>query len=401
MLSHSPAHAADNSLADYRSVFEKELAKIDTARDASRREAAAAYEKHLELAREELKKKGSLEGVLLVTREMERFTSEHTVPQELPEECPPSLALVRQKYHSSQLAAEQTRNGKATKLARLYLVRLKALIKQLVQQDHLDRAEEVAAEIKRVEFILADLEPVAQKVEQTETQEVAQTDDEEYFVERDELPASLRKGLILHYTFDDEAATKATDESERQNSGTVHNAEWTRLGRVGGAYVFDGERSYIQADKPIDPDDLQALTVCAWFRVTGVAEYNPIFCWDHDDRWGTVRAQITPPTALEYRFGSGSRRTAYGNVATVDKHAWHHVAVVHKTGKRAALYLDGKKHHQSDHELPLKNNDSTFRVGAGYAAKRMNYFQGLIDEVMIFDRALSYSEVKRVYSLAK
>jgi len=180
-------------------VFEKELARIDTARDASRREAAAAYEKHLELAREELKKKGSLEGVLLVTHEMDRFRNEHTVPQELPEECPPSVALVRKKYHSSRLAAEQTRNGKAASLSRLYLVRLKALMKQLVQQDHLDRAEEVAAETKRVEFILADLESAAQKVEQAEAQEVAQTDVAESSVERDQLPASLRKGLILHY----------------------------------------------------------------------------------------------------------------------------------------------------------------------------------------------------------
>ena len=59
--------------------------------------------------------------------------------------------------------------------------------------------------------------------------------------------AAFEEETVLLYLFDEETADEATDLSEFENHGEITDAEWTEDGKLGGALVFDGASSLIEA----------------------------------------------------------------------------------------------------------------------------------------------------------
>ena len=78
------------------------------------------------------------------------------------------------------------------------------------------------------------------------------------------LPDSLRHGLVLHYSFDQDGVGKVMDSSEKNNDGVVHGAKWTPNGKVGAAYDFDGNGDYI--DTGCNFSGMDEISVCGWVR---------------------------------------------------------------------------------------------------------------------------------------
>ena len=211
------------------------------------------------------------------------------------------------------------------------------------------------------------------------------------------LPASAEKGLVLHYSFDEKPRdNKATDYSPGGNHGTVHGAQWTAKGKVGGAYRFDGRDDFITADDSSSLDIQHEVTVMAWIKPrkldsrqvfvaktaggdnTWLVEINPI-----DFALGKMNFYLYTGGA-EANFGSSQRITT----------SWHHIAVVYDSTEKR-IYLDGKL----DSVLPFSGtillNDQPLTVGDWASKDRP--FGGLIDEVIVWRRALSEAEVKQIY----
>ncbi len=215
------------------------------------------------------------------------------------------------------------------------------------------------------------------------------------------LPESLRKGLVLYYSFDRDDGEKVMDLSGSGNHGAVAGAKFSSAGKIGGAYQFNGKDSYIDTQRNLT--GMNEITACGWVFFSeppgdshlvgqfggGVSE----------DVWGLAGGG---------HAGGNSRRSwagvnAGGNLFTVqgsevERNRWRHVCLTFARGKALSLYENGVLIQSVPvPDQPLRTNPRyTTKVGASQNADAY-WANGLIDEVMIYNRALSADEVKNLY----
>ena len=199
----------------------------------------------------------------------------------------------------------------------------------------------------------------------------------------------LRRGLVLYYSFDNDDAGTVKDDSGNGHHGVLRGAKWTPDGYKGGAYVFSGYSSFIEAVTP--PPQTGSLSVAAWIRTTQMV---------HGQRWIVTRSpwqngawQLMTDNgrgASEFypqEMFTGQRFVADGQ--------WHHLVTTYDdaTGERL-LYVDGEL--DAKDMVRAKFRENAYPSQIGKRADMPQCFEGTIDEVMIFNRALSGDEVRQL-----
>lgn len=87
------------------------------------------------------------------------------------------------------------------------------------------------------------------------------------------------------------------------------------------------------------------------------------------------------------------------STTTVNDGEWHQIACVYHAGGAAEIYVDGGIVEQSKPSTPIIANSADFMVGGiSVVGTPTGYFDGLIDELQIFDHALGAAEVQALYS---
>jgi formylglycine-generating enzyme required for sulfatase activity len=152
------AYCAPRSLEDYKAVYEKESASIESTYQEKVNLGLSSYGQSLDTIAEQFKKAGDLNGMLALKQERGRFQKESSVPNGVSPDLP---QLIQKAQSLHQQSLERVMDFRAEDLKRLtdsYVRRLVSIKKELVFQEKLDEAVAVNLEIKRVEFIVADLE---------------------------------------------------------------------------------------------------------------------------------------------------------------------------------------------------------------------------------------------------
>jgi hypothetical protein len=202
------------------------------------------------------------------------------------------------------------------------------------------------------------------------------------------------ESLVAAWNFDEGNGTVATDSSGSGLNGTIVDAAW-ETGIQGSALLFNGVSSYVNIDgfKGITAVDgvQQAFTISNWIKTTTDGEMVT---------WGLQGAA----TRLSWRVESGILRTehAAGNLRSdtpVNDDEWHHVALVVTEGASLRVpatqfYLDGLPDTtNSGSDTPYNlTPDSDVRIGMS-GPQGGRFFTGLIDEVQLYDRALTGGEL--------
>ena len=215
-------------------------------------------------------------------------------------------------------------------------------------------------------------------------------------------PATLDTdpNLCARWTFDETSGKIAADASKQKRNGTLEGGlsfdKHSAPGRIGKALRLDG-KGFVEATGYKGVTGTAPRTVAAWVKTK--AANGRIVAWGHEDfgkMWtvGFIRGRlgVTPKGGYLYM-----------NPA-IHNDAWHHVAVVVVEAKlpnlydHVRLYLDGEP--APIHDIGLLDlwpvdtgSDRNVRIGEG--------FSGLIDDLRIYDRALSDKEVKALFAPSK
>ncbi len=193
---------------------------------------------------------------------------------------------------------------------------------------------------------------------------------------------------VAYYKFDEGYLTTANNSGSAGNviNGAISGATWTNSGKFGKALVFDGLNDYIQA--PDDNSlDITNLTLSAWIN-PGILN-------------GRIIDKETSGGSNGYimdTFNSKIRLCASGCVSsntTLSTGVWHHIVVTFD-GTNTRFYLDGKSDGSSTTVTSVSTNALNLRIGADQDGA--NVFNGSIDEVKIYNYALSEDEVKIDYN---
>jgi hypothetical protein len=219
--------------------------------------------------------------------------------------------------------------------------------------------------------------------------------------------AGLSDGLVAYYPFNG----NTSDESGNGNNGIVNGATLTtdRFGKANSAYSFNGTNNSIQANINTRIGDVD-ITVSAWVKL-GNQQYG---MWD-----GHVIAAIAGKGYAGYITGYGLgvvdnkaefQARILSNVEYVDSsntindNKWHHLAGIMRRNdvKGIVLYIDGIEQYGHGNPTLLTSsldNNYPFMIGTvrdSYGHDSY-YFNGLIDDIRFYNRALSASEVQQLY----
>jgi len=201
--------------------------------------------------------------------------------------------------------------------------------------------------------------------------------------------------LAMRWDFDECSGTAVSDQSETATPGTLTNGPlWstdTPSGQ-GCSLSFDGSDDYVASTAQINLAN-QSFTISAWAvrRVSGV--YQNIFSA------GSV-AGVSQLLHFGFRSGNTFMCDFYGNntdtTATFTDTKWHHyVCTFDATTRARKLYVDGSL---AASTIAPSAFIGTSTVGVGRVNNSSYYYNGLIDDVRLYKRAMTSIEIQDLYA---
>jgi hypothetical protein len=200
----------------------------------------------------------------------------------------------------------------------------------------------------------------------------------------------------------------ANDESGNGNNGAVNGSTTTadRFGNNTSAYYFNGNNSRIEvsASNSLDIQNGQSLSISTWIKhdltSTNIDKYI-ISKYSGSLNTGPQYAIATGITGQAYsttQTASGTQNWVElrGDI-TINDGNWHHFVYVWRNGSDASIYVDNVLDTTRSHSLSGSIiNALNLQFGCG--ANLSQYYKGSIDDIGIWNRALTSQEISDLYN---
>ncbi|MHC4172311.1 MAG: LamG-like jellyroll fold domain-containing protein [Planctomycetota bacterium] len=205
-------------------------------------------------------------------------------------------------------------------------------------------------------------------------------------------------GLAGHYKLDQDA----TDSSGNNNHGTLGgDPQWT-AGKISGALDFDGD-DYVDCGNPSQLDfGTGSWSVSAWIKMPASTDNRNIFA-KGGDSGGGIRYMLNVSETDDHKacltVDDNVTKVQSTSSVTVDDDQWHHIVGI-RDGSSLRLYVDGVQERApvalSDGYDLSGTSQANAYIGAGWNFETsvvQKFFIGLIDDVRIYNQALSQEEI--------
>lgn len=195
--------------------------------------------------------------------------------------------------------------------------------------------------------------------------------------------------LSMHFEND-------TQDSSRFNTtGNLTGAKFNNSCQIGQCYKYDGTNSFIEITNNTLLDQTR-MTITGWINAFTDANGQMIVAKKQDTGAGYY-VFITGTGKLNAQFTDGVLTADVNSTLNVDTNKWLHYAVV-REDDNVTLYINGSQVESVQQVLlgSTSNAPTVFRIGRSQHTSNYN-FNGSIDETHVWDRALSGSEIKKLY----
>ncbi len=188
----------------------------------------------------------------------------------------------------------------------------------------------------------------------------------------------------------------AVDVSGNGNHGAVSGATWNVGGQINGCLSFNGINNYVQISNVVSSD----FSIAFWVKTTQTAGTGQ---WYYGaglvdgDVFASVNDFGTVLVGGKFGFGIGNPDTTIVSSNSINDGAWHQcVATRVQASGIMNIYVDGMLQATGTGNANLLTASANLRFGQ--IASGGGYFNGLLDDVQIFYRALGNNEVTALYS---
>ncbi len=209
-----------------------------------------------------------------------------------------------------------------------------------------------------------------------------------------------KTNLVGYWSFEDATGTSATDFSGNGNTGTLTNMssdDWVG-GRVGKALDFDGSGDYVDLgnDSSLVPAD--QVSVSLWVKPgTGNELYDVLFMRDNS---------VSRRYALDIGTGGNTFNWSVFADSFVSVNSttdfipgqWYHLVGTYD-GSNARIYVNGAEEDSASLTGNVISQDGT-SLG-GYIGSRLYDFNGQLDEVRVYNTALTATQIQNLYQNSK
>jgi hypothetical protein len=220
----------------------------------------------------------------------------------------------------------------------------------------------------------------------------------------------ITNGLVAYYPFNG----NANDESGNNYNGTVHMAllDADRFERPASCFRFNGLNNYIQL--PLNTGSLNGLTqatILAWMKPT-LSSNNFGCIFSH-----SYNGPIARPISFGITFSMVLSNQLWGglfvgaqsySVESVATNRWSFVGMVFDGTQlptnRVRLFMNGKLlsmlvYNSSDIPDHISSLATDTLIGTDCDSCSLDFFHGSLDDIRIYNRALSTNEVQQLYAI--
>ena len=206
---------------------------------------------------------------------------------------------------------------------------------------------------------------------------------------------TMTRGLVGYWSFDEGSGSAAYDASGNGNDGTlIHDPKWTQ-GKSGSALQFDGVDDYVDCGNNESLNITDAITIEAWVKITSFDEIDAIvYKQSSSDTKDGYNLDIRSANLVYFDVPDGTNWR--GITASITSGLWHYIAATYNK-VNSKIYIDGVERASEYYTHDLIGNSQHLQIG-GRGIEGFRFFNGLIDEVRIYNRALSAEEVRYHYN---
>ncbi|MCI0590883.1 MAG: PKD domain-containing protein, partial [Gammaproteobacteria bacterium] len=211
-------------------------------------------------------------------------------------------------------------------------------------------------------------------------------------------------GLVAAYTFEEKNGTTVVDASGKGNNGTISGATRINQGRFGKALSFDGNGNVVTVNDAASLDLTTGMTIEAWvYPINPSANWTP---WHpvvmkagstntNGSTYGAAAYVLYASTDTDQAatgvFTNGSWLEYLKEGPTLATNTWTHIAGTYN-GTTQRLYINGEEVANSPLTDPIQVSDGVLYIGG--TPFWGEFFRGYIDEIRVYNRALTAAEIR-------
>jgi len=198
------------------------------------------------------------------------------------------------------------------------------------------------------------------------------------------------EGLVAAYSFDEGTGTTLGDNSGNSNTGTIANGSWTSTGKFGSALTFDGTSTMVTVADSASLDLTTGMTLEAWVYPTTLSDWRTVLMKEKPGAhvYLLYAHDNAPHPALYVR--ADNLEYFVPGTAGLPVNTWSHLAATYD-GITLRLYVNGTQVASGALSVAIDSSTSPLRIGGNSIWGE--YFAGRIDEIRIYNRALSSAQV--------
>ncbi|MFG1705508.1 LamG-like jellyroll fold domain-containing protein [Nonomuraea sp. M3C6] len=197
-------------------------------------------------------------------------------------------------------------------------------------------------------------------------------------------------GLVAAYGMNEGTGTTVTDSSGKSNTGTLTNAAWSNSGKYGKALSFNGSNAYVNIPDSTTLRLTTGMTLEAWLNPATATGYRTALIKQHSSGvayalWANADNN-RPYTEIVTTTDQGLPGTA-----GLPLNTWTHLTATYD-GTTLRLYTNGTQTAQKTVTGTIRSDTQALRIGG--SSLWGEYFNGLIDDVRVYNRALTATEIQ-------
>jgi len=209
----------------------------------------------------------------------------------------------------------------------------------------------------------------------------------------------LINGLVSYYSMEETSGSTMYDKVGA-NNGTISGATINQTGKVGKCYSFDGVNDRVQTSSSHGVTTSRSYN--GWFRLNALPSSGGwmfIYTDNKSESGLAVRNVSGNYEFVAYHTNSGNSATLAVKQLTISTGTWYNISYTWN-GSKVMLYVNGSFESENTSATSTKTNGSDIsRLGSWIGDN--HWMNGLIDEVGIWNRALSATEVTKLYNYSK